>query len=266
MAGQGPEKEGMNKMQKCGMKGLVRWGVPAVMSLLLLAGTVLPVQAGRTGQVQISYTCDNQKTAVQGTEFSAVCVADAKLDDKGAVYTLRSDYERSGLNPQEPSFWSSKDTAQKLLTIQEKLGSSPGRQTPRRQETDAAGNAYCSGLSAGIYLIWQSSADKEDAYETALPLIVAVPTLSGSTLSIRDWNCKVYPKTTQKAKKQEIKPAANKAKPEEVKAQTQESVQPEQAGRGAGTGDSSRVLLSAVLSIAALGGLLLYVWHARRHT
>lgn len=256
----------MNKMQKCSMKKLVRWGMPAVMSLLLLMGTVLPAQAGRTGQIQISYTCDNKKTAVQGAEFSVVCVADAELDDKGAVYTLRSDYAGTGLNPQDPAFWSSKNTAQKLLTVQEKLGSSTGRQTPGKRETDAAGNAYCSGLSAGIYLIWQSGADKEDAYETALPLIVAVPTLSGSDLSIRDWTCRVYPKTTEKPKKQGVKPTENKTVPEEVKAQTEESVHTNQAGRGEGTGDSSKVLLSAALSIAALAGLLLYVWHARRHT
>lgn len=75
------------------MKKLVSCVMPAMMTIVLLAGIVLPVQAGKTGQVQISYTCDNGKTAVQGAEFSVVCVADAELNDKGAVYTLRSEYE-----------------------------------------------------------------------------------------------------------------------------------------------------------------------------
>lgn len=252
-------------MQEFSMKRLLRWGMPAVLSVFLLAGTILPVQAGRTGQVQVSYTCDSGKTAVQGAEFSLVCVADAELDDKGAVYTLRSEYAGSGLNPQEPAFWSSKDTAQRLLAAWERLGSSKGSQTPRAQETDAAGNAYYSGLSAGVYLIWQSGADKEDAYETARPLIVAVPTLSGSNLSIREWNCRIYPKTTRKPQKQETKVTESKAASETVKAQ-EETVQTGQAGRGEGTGDSSGVLLSAALAIAAIAGLLLYAWHARRHS
>lgn len=260
----GMEKEGM-KMQGFSIKKLVQRGMPAVMSLLLLAGAALPVQAGRTGQIQVSYTCNNGKTAVQGAEFSIVCVADAELDDKGAAYTLRSAYEESGLNPQEPAFWSSKDTPQKLLAVQEKLGSSQSRQIPQTQETDAAGNAYYSGLSAGIYLVWQSGADKEDAYETSLPLIVAVPTLSGSTLSFREWNCRVCPKTTKKPEKTETTTIANKTVAKEASGEPEkESVQTGQKDRGEGTGDASGVLLSAALSIAAMAGLLLYVWRARR--
>ncbi len=248
------------------MKKLVSCVMPAMMTIVLLAGIVLPVQAGKTGQVQISYTCDSGKTAVQGAEFSVVCVADAELNDKGAVYTLRSEYEGSGLNPREPSFWSNKDTAQKLLTAWEKLDSSQKKAT-RTQETDAAGNAYCNGLSAGIYLIWQSGADKEDAYETALPLIIAVPTLSGSNLSFRDWNCKVCPKTTRKPAKAEVKAQETKAAPAEAVSQPQEaeSAQTQPASRGEGTGDSSEVLLYTALCAAAAAGLFLYVRYIRRH-
>ena len=241
-------------------------------AVLMLTGNGLSLQAARTGQIQVSYTCDSGKTAIKGAEFSAVCVATGTIQKDRIVYTLQKDYEDSGLNPQKPEFWNNSKTAEKLMNCYEKA-SHKGTMV---QTTDASGNAYFDGCGIGVYLVWQSGSEGDSKeYDTALPLVITVPSNRNADSTDWNWLSKVYPKTSKK-------PAADKAtekeqkfedtdsikttesKKEEVKVTEKDLETDENGKRGKGTGDESNLYLFLFLSLASAAGLATFRRHQKR--
>ncbi len=231
---------------------------------LMLAGNSLPLQAARTGQIQVSYTCGSEKTAVKGAEFSAVCVATGEVQKDRIVYTLQKDYESSGLNPQKPEFWNNSKTAEQLMSCYEKIS----RKETMVQTTDAGGNAYFEGCGIGIYLVWQSGSEGDSKdYDTALPLVITVPSNRNGDSADWNWLSKVYPKTSKKPAT--ILPADNKtketeavelvkvneSKEEEVPAAEVTETKKKSGQRGAGTGDESNLYLFLALILTSAAGL-----------
>lgn len=258
--------------------GRILAGAAAMAGIML--GYMLPVRAAGTGQVQVSYTCSSGSQAIQGAEFSLVCVADAKVTGTGAVYTLCADFEKCGLDPQKPSFWSGKDTASELLKWRNQRETRNLR-AAQTQSTDAAGNAHFTGLKPGIYLVWQSGADKGNMYEISAPLIVAVPTFGerdSQGNAAQEWHCIVFPKTTARpvqtvtvveklveTASTVISPQKETAQVLGVQVEDAEKEMAEPSERGGGTGDDGMLSLLLIGMLGSAAGLAGWLLRLKRH-
>ena len=235
-------------------------GMLLAVSMAVICG-FLQVQAAESqrGRIEIVYLCGSGKTGIQGAEFSAVQVADAKVSQGDIVYTLKTEYRDADKNlpdPMTPQFRENGNIAGELLDLYQKSG----RNDAWIQKTNSEGKTVISDCPAGIYLIWQSGGNGESAgYETALPFLAELPFRESSEKSW-NWERQVYPKTAEKAKNnvsltQEAVPS--------VPSQKQEAV-PERPERGQGTGDESGMWGYFLLSVGAVAGLFLIRRHRSR--
>lgn len=250
--------------------------------LLLLAGLVFAgagaaewtaqeVHAAetRTGNIQITYTCDSGKTAVSGAEFSAVPVAYGEKKQEGWVFTLRQEYQNQpGIpDPGRPEFWNSTGLADRIFSCRKKRDGTAAE----TGVTDAEGRLSLTECPAGIYLVWQSGSTGESQnYETAQPFLISIPAREQRLDSQKNTKetakenteSRAYPKTAKKPG--EIWKTGSSVPTKLL----EEEPEPDRiwtglSPRGQGTGDSSQAYLLLLISVLSMSGLI--AWIIRKH-